>query len=130
MLYPLSVLRQTYSMYTLNADDLDLATAVPKESACPFFLTVEGEEVSILAKTKTISKFNKEEPGWRALKIAVDVPLSESGILKQYVQPLSEKKITVLVMSTYRTDYIFVKDAQLRKALSCLRENGIIVTKG
>ena len=50
-----------------------------------------------------------------------------SGILLSYLSPLAEDGISVLVTSSFDTDYIFVKELNEKSALNQWRKAGVIV---
>jgi hypothetical protein len=62
--------------------------------------------------------------GWRCLQVEGPLPLHETGILASLTAPLANAKIPVFVFSTYDTDYIMVKDADVEKAIGVLSVEG------
>jgi hypothetical protein len=46
------------------------------------------------------------------------------GVLASLVQPLAESGISVFAISTFDTDYLLVKVADLQRAINALRQNG------
>jgi hypothetical protein len=49
---------------------------------------------------------------------------SLTGILAAVVNPLSEAKIPIFAISTYDTDYIFVREGYLPQVVAILIEEG------
>lgn len=64
------------------------------------------------------------EDGWSAMRIVGQLDFSLIGILAGISSVLAEQKIGIFVISTFNTDYILVKSAQLSRAVKCLSENG------
>ncbi|TYS30976.1 ACT domain-containing protein [Bacillus pumilus] len=62
--------------------------------------------------------------GWRVLKIDAALDFSQTGVLHSIITPLSESEISILAVSTFDTDYIFVKEEDLDKALYTLKIAG------
>ena len=56
------------------------------------------------------------------MKGALDFSLT--GILASITNPLARAKIPVFVISTYDTDYIFVRENHLSQAISVLIKEG------
>src|SRR5690242_9837373 len=56
------------------------------------------------------------ERDWRCLQLAGPIPFSPVGVLASLVQPLAEAGICVFAISTFDTDYLFVKAADLARA--------------
>lgn len=53
--------------------------------------------------------------------------LQEVGLFAAVAVPLAEAHVSILPFATYNTDYILVRQAQLRRALAALRGAGHIV---
>ncbi len=58
--------------------------------------------------------------GWRALRIQGVLDFSLIGILSKILSLLAKAKIGIAAVSTFNTDYIFVKEADLDKAVVTL----------
>lgn len=66
-------------------------------------------------------------PGGRLAGLHVDegtLDFSLIGILADISQVLAQAKVGIFVVSTFDTDYIFVKGQQLEKAISSLAQAG------
>lgn len=75
--------------------------------------------------------FTERIDGWRALKIQGVLDFLLIGILSKILDLLAESKIGIAAVSTYNTDYIFVKETDLDKAVETLVEaNYKIIRKG
>ena len=55
--------------------------------------------------------------GWKGLKVDGILDFSLVGILHDLTKPLKENGISVFVLSTFNTDYLFVKKESFEKAL-------------
>ncbi len=64
------------------------------------------------------------EPGWKAFRIDEILDFSLTGILARISALLADQKIGIFAVSTYNTDYIFVKEADFAKALTTLADAG------
>jgi len=96
------------------------------------FISATDEENSLICLTENVpDNFTERIDGWRALKIQGVLDFSLIGILSKILGLLVEAKIGIAAVSTYNTDYIFVKETDLDKAVETLAEaNYIIIRKG
>ena len=96
------------------------------------FISATDEENSLICLTENVpDNFTELIDGWRALKIQGVLDFSLIGILSKILGLLAEAKIGIAAVSTYNTDYIFVKETDLGKAVETLAEaNYKIIRKG
>lgn len=92
----------------------------------PFvFTAVTDEERSLVCPTSLIPDNTTErEDGWRGFRIEGVLDFSLIGILSQLSTVLAENKIGIFAVSTFNTDYIFIKEAQFDRAVFLLRHKG------
>ncbi len=64
------------------------------------------------------------ERGWRCLRVVGTIPFSVVGVLASLTAPLAKSGISVFAVSTFDTDYLFVKENDLAVALAVLRRQG------
>ena len=60
------------------------------------------------------------ERNWRALKVKGPLDFSLTGILSSLLTPLANAGIPVFAISTFDTDYLLLKQDQLREAIRLL----------
>lgn len=96
------------------------------------FISATDEENSLICLTENVpDNFTERIDGWRALKIQGVLDFSLIGILSKILGLLAEAKIGIAAVSTYNTDYFFVKKTDLGKAVETLAEaNYKIIRKG
>lgn len=96
------------------------------------FISATDEENSLICLTENVpDNFTERIDGWRALKIQGVLDFSLIGILSKILGLLAEAKIGIAAVSTYNTDYIFVKETDLDKTVETLAEaNYKIIRKG
>ena len=68
------------------------------------------------------------EDGWKGFRITGVLDFSLIGILSKISGILAENRIGIFAVSTYNTDYVFVKEENFEKALSALEKGGFSVT--
>jgi len=60
------------------------------------------------------------ERGWTLLKLHGPFPLDAIGVLASVARPLAEAAISVFAVSTFDTDYLFVKRLHAKQAIAAL----------
>jgi hypothetical protein len=89
------------------------------------FIGKTGEENSLVCETSRVpSNTAEREDGWRALRAAGTLDFSLIGILAELSAVLARKQIGIFVVSTYNTDYIFVKKDRFEEAVKALEAAG------
>jgi hypothetical protein len=104
---------------------------LPPEGALPAWVdgslssvTRTPEELSILCPAERVFSEIDAEPGWRGLRVAGTLDFSEVGVMASLSGPLAEAGVSVFVISTYDTDYLFVRGDSLAEAVRALRQAG------
>ena len=64
------------------------------------------------------------EAGWRCLRVAGAMPFTLVGVLASLTTPVAAAGVGVFAFSTFDTDYLFVKEAELPAAVAALRAAG------
>ena len=64
------------------------------------------------------------EPGWSGLVVAGPLDFSLTGILSAIAEPLATAGVAIFAVSTYDTDYVFVKADRYDDAVSALESAG------
>lgn len=85
-----------------------------------YSITRTEEEMSIIVKESSAPQDVEKEVGWRAFKIEGILDFSQTGILSSLSGLLAAEGLPVFVVSTYNTDYIFIKEKDLEKARKVL----------
>ncbi len=82
------------------------------------------DELSIVAETDAVPENLRGEINWRAIKAHGPFAFSETGVLASLVAPLAEAGISVFTISTFDTDYLLTRDANLQAGVAALRKAG------
>lgn len=89
------------------------------------FIGKTDEEHSLVCKTKDVPQnVTEQEKGWRAFRIEGILDFSLTGILARIAALLADGNIGLFAVSTFNTDYIFVKSENEMKALKILEKAG------
>ena len=101
---------------------------LPSWADSTVFSTVSrtNEELSILCPSLNVpgDLDAKKEEGWRGLKLKGPFEFTEMGILASVLNPLAAAGVPILAISTFDTDYVFVKQENLEKAAQTLTTAG------
>jgi uncharacterized protein len=82
-----------------------------------FSITKTNDEVSILSNCRLSFPGVLSEHGWKGFKVAGILDFSLIGIINDITFPMKENSISVFVISTFNTDYLFVKEVNFERAI-------------
>ena len=104
-----------------NTEDIDLTAEF-------YFLGRTDEEISLVVPEEYAPEDAVEcSGGWRGMRIEGQLDFSLTGILAGITGVLAEADIPVFAVSTFRTDYIFVKEELFERTCRKLEEAGYAV---
>lgn len=89
-----------------------------------FSVTRSSEELSVVCALENVPAGDQPAKEWRRLKVHGPFSFDEIGVLASLVEPLANKRVSVLVISTFDTDYLLVQSDQLEKAIAALQTRG------
>jgi hypothetical protein len=117
----LELLPERYAVVRLGAD-----------AALPAWLRDDGfrnvswtaDELSIVCEESQPPADAHAERGWRCLKLRGPFDFALTGILLSVLEPLAAADVGIFAVSTFDTDYVLVKEAQLQAAVDALVASG------
>ena len=86
-------------------------------------------ELSILTTEDAIPQDAPAECGYRAFRVRGSLPFDLVGIFASLAQPLAEASLAIFALSTFDTDYVLVKEAELARAREVLEQAGHTVSE-
>lgn len=96
-----------------------------------FSVTRTREELSVVAlQDEPVSEEITCSRDWRILKIEGPLDLSMIGLIAGVSEIFKDAGIPIFTLSTYDTDYILIKEDNLRKGIRALEGNGHDVVEG
>ena len=118
----LNILKDRFSICKLKSTEhIDLSIKYS-------FAAVTDEEISLVCPhEKCPSDTLAREDGWRGLRIEGSLDFSLVGVLAKISSVLTEGGISIFVVSTFNTDYIFIKEENLSLAAILLEKADYIV---
>jgi hypothetical protein len=91
----------------------------------PFFsITRTPDELSVVCAEAFIPENIAYEGGWRCFQVQGPLDFSLTGILASLATILAEAGVSTFAISTYETDYMLVKQAQVKRARGVLTQQG------
>lgn len=91
-------------------------------------MTRTRDELSIVSDESFVPEGLISERDWKCLKVEGTLDFSLVGILASIISPLAKAGISIFTISTYDTDYVLVKSANLATAASVLEESGLNIS--
>ena len=83
------------------------------------------EELSILCRDTDVPGDVQSEPGWRCLRVAGKLDFSLVGVIARITTVLADAAVSVFAISTFDTDYFFVREIDLDRAIAAWNEAGM-----
>lgn len=94
------------------------------------FIGKTEDENSLVCFTRDVPQnVIKRDDGWKVFRIQEILDFSLIGILSRISGILAKESISVFAVSTFNTDYIFVKNRNYEKAMEILKQNGYSVVE-
>ena len=119
----LAVSRELYSIHRFEPD-----SPIPNEilSSGVFFIGKTDEELSLVCRSDLQVDSPKSVSGWSYIKVVGPLDFNLQGVLSRISNVLADAGISICAISTFDTDYIFVRIADLDNAESALEKAGYI----
>ena len=86
-------------------------------------ITRTSNELSIVCPVQNLPA-DVSSDRWICLRLEGPFPLSLTGVLLSFIEPLSSNGIAIFAIATYDTDYVLIKEESGPAALSILQEAG------
>jgi len=106
---------------------LDAGAPIPDWVSCAggfLSITRTRDELSIVCAEAAVCGGVKCELGWRLFEMEGPFDFDITGILLSVLQPLDAAGVSILVISTYDTDYLLVKEITVETAVRALEVAG------
>jgi hypothetical protein len=93
-------------------------------------VTRTGDEFSILCSQEVVPEGVEAVKGLKSFKVEGKLPFTLVGVLSSLTSTLAQAGISIFAVSTYDTDYLFIKSTDMEKAVAALRKAGHDVLMG
>ena len=114
----LKLLPETFGVCRLDKDSPIPDWALSGEM---FFLAKTPDELSVVCPQTQIPGGVLVEKDWKAFKVAGPLGFVLTGIVASLADPLAKAGISILYISTYETDYLFLAEKNLEQAKEILQ---------
>lgn len=104
--------------------DAPIPSWLPRTSSPLTAIVRTADELSIVCPVAEVPADVRHEGPWRALRVAGPLDFALVGIVARLTVPLAAVAIPVVTMSTFDTDYVLVRAADLDAAVAALRDAG------
>jgi len=117
----LLALDDLYAIVRLHPD-----AGLPRWATTGHFWSVtrSDSELSIVCREDDVPPDASAERGWCAFEIAGPLDFSLTGVVASLVTPLADAEVPIFVLSTFDTDYLLVREADLARAVEALQDAG------
>lgn len=87
-------------------------------------ITRTSDELSLVCPQEVVPPDARCEKGWRCLRVEGPLEFSEIGVLASLTSVLAAAGVSLFALSTFDTDYLLVKEADLQMAATALEKAG------
>jgi hypothetical protein len=87
-------------------------------------ITTTTTAVSVVCPSEVMPPTEDARPGWRLLTVRGPLEFDLTGVMAALAGELAAAGVTLLAVSTYDTDHVLVKQADLDRAIKALKEAG------
>lgn len=87
-------------------------------------LVISSDEITWVSEATHCPMAHKSDQGWRAIKIEAVMDFSVVGVMAAFAAVLAGANISLFAVSTFNTDYILVKHADITSAQAALEKAG------
>lgn len=123
MTFPLDLLSPTLAICRI-----DWTAPIPDWATGSFVsITRTNSELSIVCEQQNVPHNVLVERDWRCFQVAGQLDFSMVGIIAQLTSTLATAGISVFVISSYETDFLLVRSANLNTAMQVLTDAGHVV---
>ena len=117
----LQIIDKSFSIYKVNEIPVDLLHHQFT------FLSTTDNEVSVISESNLVPKDSLiVEDGWKCFRIAEDASFEKYGMIAFLANIIAAQKTSTLVVGTYDTDYLFIKEERFEQVIKTLEDNGCV----
>lgn len=87
-------------------------------------ITKTHDELSIVCDEASVPADVRAERGYRCLGVMGPIPFDAIGVAASLCEPLARASISVLLISTFDTDYLLIKEPSFASACAALASAG------
>jgi uncharacterized protein len=94
-----------------------------------FLICQDKDEITIITEEKNIinTKFEKSVKWFKLFEFKVSKPFLATGFLAKITKTIADKKINILIISTFSKDYCLIKEKDYKIALQTFKNEGFTI---
>jgi uncharacterized protein len=94
-----------------------------------FLISQDNDETTIVTEEKNIpnTKFEKEVKWFKLFEFKVSIPFLAPGFLAKITKTIADKKMNILIISTFSKDYALIREEDYKVAVKALEEVGFSI---
>lgn len=90
-------------------------------------ITRTEDELSVICDESFVPDGVRAERGWACFKVLGPLPFEMVGVAAALTAPLAQAGVSVIVVGTFDTDYLLVKDAMREQAVAAWKAAGFSI---
>ena len=87
-------------------------------------VTRTADELSVVCRIENFPEGVHSQHRWTCMRLEGPFAFSQTGVLLAFIEPLSSNRVPIFAVSTYSTDYVFVREDKTKVALDLLSKVG------
>ncbi len=87
-------------------------------------VTRTEHEVSVVCRDHDVPEGESVDRGWTVLETMGPLDFSLTGVISSLVEPLAQADVPIFLISTFESDYVLVRSADLARAADALEAAG------
>lgn len=121
----LELLQELYAICQTDQSDDPVQEEIWRNDEL-FAIIKTTDEVTIIVKQDHVPTGAKSETDYNCFRVAEAMAFDVIGVIAGISRILAEAKIPIFVLSTFNTDYVFLKRKFMETAKSELQNNGYL----
>ncbi|OGD67924.1 hypothetical protein A3F08_03510 [Candidatus Berkelbacteria bacterium RIFCSPHIGHO2_12_FULL_36_9] len=100
-----------------------------KELKNHFLISQDNDEITIVTEEKNIAntKYEKDVKWFKLFEFKVSIPFLAPGFLAKISKTIADKKMNILLVSTFSKDYALIREEDFKVAVKALEEVGFSI---
>ena len=100
-----------------------------KELKNHFLISQDNDEITIVTEEKNIAntKYEKDVKWFKLFEFKVSIPFLAPGFLAKISKTIADKKLNILIISTFSKDYALIREEDFKVAVKALEEVGFSI---
>ena len=94
-----------------------------------FLIAQDNDEITVVAEEKQLDGLAYESAvkWFKLIEFRVAKPFESTGFLAKIAQAIANRKMNLLIVSTFSKDYVFVREEKVNEAVPALKKAGFSV---